>query len=251
MANVIEDYYINKLTNKVNDLMFKVESAMLYLTNTDGYIKYTTPGTYTFRIPYGLESIYISGIGGGGAGGTGGDTREPPFIGAKNYAAGGGGGGMGTAVKDQQIEVTPGEILTITVGEGGAIDPLMGAQPGGDTIISRGSTPILVIDKGTAGANGGNGGGTSVAIGGVGGTIGGSAGGNATSSSAGAGGNGAKTNSTASTYYFAGYGSGGDGGNGATYVTNQYTPGDPGTAGADGAFILCFKPGVRFADVTW
>lgn len=74
-------------------------------------ISYNTPGDYTFTIPNGVTSITVSGCG-GGAGGGGSDAGA-------NYNGNGGAGG-GSNIISQTITVTPGQVLSITVGAGGA-----------------------------------------------------------------------------------------------------------------------------------
>jgi len=69
---------------------------------------YTTPGTYTFTVPPGVTTVYVTMCGGGGGGGGG----------SINYS-GGHGGGAGTYFK-KPVTVTPGATYTITVGAGGA-----------------------------------------------------------------------------------------------------------------------------------
>src|SRR5690606_29523646 len=71
-----------------------------------GQIEFIKPGTYSWIVPEGVYSI--SGVAIGGGGGRYSYTSE----------AGGGGGGGGLAWFAEQ-PVTPGEILTITVGAAG------------------------------------------------------------------------------------------------------------------------------------
>jgi len=79
-------------------------------------VVYSTPGSYTWVVPYGVNSISIVAVGGGGGGGGG-------YINVLNgewqYSWGGGGGGGGALSYVNNISVTPGETLTITAGAAG------------------------------------------------------------------------------------------------------------------------------------
>ncbi len=77
-----------------------------------GSVVYTTPGTYTYTVPTGVNAVEIEAWGGGGGG-----------AGATTTQAGGGGasGEFGKVV----TEVSPGESITVLVGAGGA-----GGAPG-------------------------------------------------------------------------------------------------------------------------
>lgn len=110
-----------------------------------GQQAYTTPGTYTFIVPPGVVSISALVIGGGGSGASAGDGR-------------GGQGGAGAGLTyGNDISVTPGESLTVTVGTGGA------AVSGGNTVqtagqsgqlssIARGSTVLIRANGGPGGS---------------------------------------------------------------------------------------------------
>ena len=71
----------------------------------------TTPGTYSYTVPAGVTSIKLEAWGGGGAGGS-----------AKNATAGKdarGGGGAGGSYAAKIITVSPGDVISYTVGTGG------------------------------------------------------------------------------------------------------------------------------------
>lgn len=106
---------------------------------THGTQTWTTAGSYSFTVPNGVYSIsaIITG-GGGGGGGEGGGY----------HGGGGGAGGFGVVVN---IPVTPGQVIPVTVGAGGALgEPYMsgpgwwsapyGGVPGGSTSV--GSTTV-------------------------------------------------------------------------------------------------------------
>lgn len=181
---------------------------------------YTTAGTYSWVAPAGVTSVSMVAVGGGASGGAG----------STYYAKGGGGGAL--AYKNN-IAVTPGETLTITVGRGGASrTPSSGYWDAGvNSSIYRGGTEILT---GRAALN--NEGGQRYTTDGDGGGSGGygvssGAGGGGAGGYSGAGGDGSPSpnNSGASG---SGGGGGGGGGSNITYIsTFQYVWGGPGGGG--------------------
>lgn len=76
-----------------------------------GSIVYTTPGTYLFTVPIGITLLTCTVV---GAGGGGGGLWNP------GDAWSGAGGGSGGFYSAQTISVTPGTIIQIVVGAGGA-----------------------------------------------------------------------------------------------------------------------------------
>ena len=64
----------------------------------------------TFTVPANITTIYLTGCAGGG-GGAGGHSADP--------GGGGGGGEGGESISMMPVTVTPGSILTITIGAGG------------------------------------------------------------------------------------------------------------------------------------
>ncbi len=196
-----------------------------------GQLSFTSAGSQTWVVPDGVTSICAVTIGGGG--------------GARNGTTRGGGQGGGLAYKND-IPVTPGETLTIEVGDGGQSKVNAFGGNGGDSYVSRASTMLchaaggqggrsadtansslygkpLVGDNLTVG-KGGTGGGDSGESGG-----GGGAGGYT-----GNGGNGASTASTGGNAGYNGTGGGGGGGGsggggGGTGVSGE---GASGTGGA-------------------
>jgi hypothetical protein len=78
-----------------------------------GYVAYTTPGSYTWTVPPHVHSLSIYGIGAGGGGGACGGV----------YGTNGGGGGSGYYESQTNIAVNPGDVFTISLfqpGSGGA-----------------------------------------------------------------------------------------------------------------------------------
>lgn len=90
-------------------------------------VVYTASGSYSFTVPAGVRWIMGKVWGGGGGGGGGANT-------AIDYAGCGGGGG---GYDEGWISVTPGQVITITVGAGGLGGPgLTQGGNGGTSSIS-------------------------------------------------------------------------------------------------------------------
>lgn len=176
-------------------------------TVSSGDQVYTTPGSYTFTVPDGVGTIHAVAVGGGagGAVGTGG-------------ASGGAGGGLGWG----SFSVTPGETITIAVGESGigSIGSGLGTD-GGDSLISYNNATIIAGYGGAAGD----------------GSAGTNLGGSFLAPSNGGGGSGGNSQIPGSGFQYAAGGGGaggysGNGGNGGIY---QGSPGSgSGGAGAGG-----------------
>lgn len=108
---------------------------------------YSTAGTYTFTVGTGIYSVSINALGGGGGGGGGHD----PCSEATHYGGAGGGGYTAST----QINVTAGDIITFTVGDGGAggLANSFGSA-GTPSIIQLNSVEILRVNPGQGGAPG-------------------------------------------------------------------------------------------------
>lgn len=195
---------------------------------------YTTPGTYNFTVPAGITQISFVAI---GAGGTGDDGNEGD--------GGGGGGGGGALAYANNVNVTSGMTIVITVGERGTNGNGKGirAQNGGNTTINI-SSFVAYANGGTGGApystNPGSVGGTfgfanipagANTGGGFGGTGGGGydggGGGGGAGGYTGFGGNGSY--SLGSTTTAVGYGAGGGGGAGTAASVGLNGGGSGGT----------------------
>lgn len=103
------------------------------VTRRVGQMEWTTPGTYQFVVPMSVFSISAVVVGGGGSGG------------GSNYSSGGHGADGGDLRYVVSLPVTPGEVLTIIVGD---IGPVPGqydtsATNGTPSIIRRGATSLL------------------------------------------------------------------------------------------------------------
>jgi len=105
----------------------------------------SSSGTFTWIVPRGVYEIHVCCIGGGGGGGA-------------HATAPAGGGYGGSLAWGNKIPVTPGEQITVRVGDGGgnAIGTGVSGGSGGESYIARGATRLLS-------AAGGPGGGTTLA----------------------------------------------------------------------------------------
>ncbi|UJL36112.1 carbohydrate kinase [Pantoea agglomerans] len=115
--------------------------------------KYIASGSFT--VPDGVTTIYLSGCaaGGGGASGATNNGGQSSLVGG----GGGGGGGAGQSIIKQAYSVTPGQVISITIGSGGngAQAPTSGGgyngNAGGNTTVSG----LVTLIGGTGGYAGG------------------------------------------------------------------------------------------------
>ena len=119
------------------DNMLALEKVLLaganyYRPKTQGQQEFTTPGTYTFVVPANVQSISMVAVGGGGGG-------------AQNVDDGGGGGG-GALAYSNDVSVTPGETLTVVVGQGGAYGNGSGTA-GTQSSVTRSGAASQVYDN--------------------------------------------------------------------------------------------------------
>lgn len=194
-------------------------SASIFLPQT-----YTTAGTYSFVVPSGVTSVSAAAIGGGGG-----------AYGGSGNAGGGAGGGAFRYVNN--ISVTPGQTITVTVGAAGTggLSTTNGGQSSfGSFVVAPGGGR----STGTGGGSGASGGTGSGGNGGNGGPAGGSYGSFRTGGGGGGGAGGISGNG----------GAGGDanGGN-APYnnsVNGSYSGGSGGFGGGSSGWV---GGGVAFA----
>jgi hypothetical protein len=119
------------------DNMLSLEKVLLaganyYRPKAQGQQEFTSPGTYTVIVPANVESISMVAVGGGGGG-------------AQNVEDGGGGGG-GALAYSNNVAVTPGETLTVTVGQGGSRGNGSGTA-GAQSSVTRTSAASQVYDS--------------------------------------------------------------------------------------------------------
>ena len=115
-----------------------------------GFATLTTSGSFT--VPAGVTELCISAVAGGGGGGSGGGGDSSFFGG------GGGSGGAGESIVKRKFAVTPGTVINITIGSGGAgsiASTATGSAPtaGGNTVIGS----LITLHGGQPGINAGNG----------------------------------------------------------------------------------------------
>ncbi len=172
--------------------------------------EYTSPGTYTYTVPSGVNNISVVCIGAGGASGIG------------NSGQGGGGGSLGYR---NSISVTPGQTATVVVGAANGRSGNNGQSGGSSSFTYDGTT--------TTAGGGGGGGGTGTGTGGSAGSGGTRSG---TTDGGGNGGSGGQDGQNAGGP--GGGGAGGYSGNGGSAI-GGYSPttaanGNAGTGGGGG-----------------
>lgn len=116
--------------------------------------EFSTPGTYSAKIPDDVSEIYLDAAGAGAGGGY------------YNYSSSGGkGGGGGAAVANQKYTVTPGSTISVTVGKKGTgaeskvennQSVYVDGTDGTATVVGN----LITLPGGLAGNNGGTKGGT-------------------------------------------------------------------------------------------
>ncbi len=239
--NIISTSLIDDYSNYV--LSTKNESIILISDGSNWRIMsskipvlasiYSIPGAYNFTVPNPITTIYACVFGAGGGGGSG----------DGNSGNGGGGGGY----CEGPISVTPGQILTITVGAGGTAGNTGGSSFIG-SLIANGGTPGGVNTNGTWGSTG-TGGTSSGGIINRSGGIGGQAPNQVSGSGGGGGSAGRNGDGSAASGIIGGSGSTGYGG---PTVSSTVTDGNnirleawyrEGGSGASGNFQETFTPG--------
>lgn len=148
---------INNPFNSINADNIYLDGTKLSV-DSKKFISFTGVGNNLWTVPNLTEFITVEAFGAGGGGAGGCDDSSFAFI-ASERAKGGAGGSAGEYVK-KVIAVTPGEVLTITVGTGGGggiggtfNDPntsYMGAS-GQSTVIKRSDGTILATAFGGGG----------------------------------------------------------------------------------------------------
>lgn len=87
---------------------------------------YLIPGDTGWQVPAGVRKINVYAWGGSGAGGIGKDNGD-------GSAAAGGGAGGAACIAAFDVEVTPGETISVEIGNGGSIS---GPDAGGNTTLT-------------------------------------------------------------------------------------------------------------------
>lgn len=211
-----------------------------------GLSRFTSNGSFT--VPANVTQIWVSGCGAGGGGGASLATNSVSFI------TGGGGGGAGESIMRNPFNVTPGQVIPITIGTGGngGSAATNNATAGGNTQVTAGG--LINLRGGSPGLLGTGGTTFPAQFGGPAGGAGYPNGGyaqdtivfSATTASGGQGGQGASgpfgqagpiarggRSSMQPGWAGFGYGAGGSGASGA-YSSAASVPGAPGAPGLDG-----------------
>ena len=209
-----------------------------------GPAEYTVPGTYSYTVPADVTSIRVRLVGGGGG--------SSSYNAGCNYGAsnsGGGGGGSG-GYQQTTIPVTPGDVITVTVGAGGVRGGEASvcyygtnAGSGGNTSIQSGIIGTLVATGGSGATvgwefNGGPAYGGNQTNGAPGVRNGGYGGLPAGNNGAFGGNQGDPTNGLGGTSPYNGYGRGGDGGRPTNAGGNGYVSIQPLTGKPFNSFVV-------------
>jgi len=140
-------YYVRAYITNSTGTYYGSEVVFTTTSNSSGQLvtllTQSTPGTYTWTCPDGVNSVLIECWGGGGAGG-----------GSKNLGLGsssinancGGGGAGGSYVKHVSVSVSPGTVYSYTVGAGGTGVTANRGNDGGNTTFNN--TTIVAFGGG-------------------------------------------------------------------------------------------------------
>ena len=103
-----------------------------------GQEEFTEPGTFSWTVPEGVDSVNIVAVGAGGGG-----TQK---------ALGGSGGDGATLSYVNKVDVVPGQTLTVVVGAGGTSSATIG-NSGENTYVSSDENSFLILAEGGLGAD--------------------------------------------------------------------------------------------------
>jgi len=186
------------------------------------------PGTGSFTIPNGVDSVFVSVWGAGGAGG--GASNDSIAVQSR------GGGGAGGNYAGVKVKVTAGQVVSYNLGAGGKAAPSGFADKTVEE-IQNGDTSIVLLDEVTIALAMGGPGGQNIA-----GTFTSGKGGVAPQSGNVGdilfyGGNGASANANGTGGGGGSAGSLGNGGNAGSYIGSSFQPSTAGVAGAGGGAI--------------
>ncbi|WP_174635172.1 glycine-rich domain-containing protein [Yersinia thracica] len=215
-----------------------------------GLSRFTSNGSFT--VPANVTQIWVSGCGAGGGGGASLATNSSSFL------TGGSGGGAGESIMRNPFNVTPGQVIPITIGTGGngGSAATNNATAGGNTQVTagtlinlRGGSPGTLGTGGTTFPSqfGGPAGGAGYPSGSyaqdtitfsAGAAVGGQGGQGASGpfGQAGPFGRGGRSSMQPGAVGF-GYGAGGSGASGA-YTSSVSIPGAPGASGLSGYIVI-------------
>ena len=153
--NLTVDPNGNKIQSLAANALFATNGtavSLVYVDSTQGWLTYALT-TATISQPYSVDWLLAAG---GGAGGS--------TAGSNEGSGGGGAGGLGIA---SAVSISPGTVLTITVGGGGSPASNTIGGTGSNSVISFGSITETAYGGGGGGGNGSNGGAAGGSSGGV------------------------------------------------------------------------------------
>ena len=143
---------ITIFSNAANNIALAIPVSFSVLT-VSGSDLFSTAGSYNWTVPPHVHFIDVSTIGGGGGGG-GGTARID-----RGAFGGGGGGGSSEIRYAQRLQVTPGSVLLVVVGAGGAPGAARdGPYSGGLNGGAGGSSYVVVNSSIPCRSAGGSGG---------------------------------------------------------------------------------------------
>lgn len=116
-GNVLKKYIVTVIQTLV------MACFMALSFSAAAQVIFDSPGSYSYTVPAGVTEIDVEAVGASGGGGSGGSASSSAFVifsmAIRETTATGGDGALGERTL-QTLTVTPGEVLTIVVGEGGA-----------------------------------------------------------------------------------------------------------------------------------
>jgi len=224
--------------NANSSITFINNGTVIGATAVGGAKSDTYTGSTSWTVPQGVTSISVTVVGGGGGGGGG--TEK-----GNGYGGGGGGGG---AVSYGTLAVSPGNVVSISVGSGGNgagqsnLSPGGGDNGGGSSISCPGGS--VSAGGGKAGGRWGGGAGGS---GGSAGSGGGTGGGDHDSGSGGKGGN-SYGNGGGAGQQNGSNGTNGGGGGGGGFQDRCCNWGGAGGKGGNGLVIINYTINIPGGD---
>jgi hypothetical protein len=123
-ANLARGTYSDTIIVTSNALTYPTLQIPVTITvsQPNGVQAFTSPGTYTWTVPAHVKRLSMLAV---GAGAGGGPAVWYPGV---SKGGGGGGGGSGATTASYDLTVTPGETITVTVGDPGGTNNISNRQ---------------------------------------------------------------------------------------------------------------------------